>query len=86
MVESEESAIIERWEPPRRMCYDLLYVYLILIFVIGILQIVNQMMGDFLRGYALILTIGILIFMLIFSLYYAKTNPPIRPSEVRKSN
>jgi hypothetical protein len=73
MVESEEPDIIERWEPPRRMCYDLIYVYLILGFILILIQIV----GGVLREYALILTVGVLISMLLFTLYYVKNNPPI---------
>jgi presenilin-like A22 family membrane protease len=86
MVETEEPAIYERWEPPRRKCYDLLYVYLALTFVLILLQILNQMVGNFLREYALILTIGILLFLLLFTLYYVNVNPPIRSSEVVQSH
>ncbi|MFW9863372.1 MAG: hypothetical protein ACFFEX_10620 [Candidatus Thorarchaeota archaeon] len=78
MVESEEPAIIERGEPPRRMCYDLIYVYLIL----GFILISVQMVGDVLREYALMLTIGILMSMLLFTLYYVWINPPISASEI----
>ncbi|MFW9967026.1 MAG: hypothetical protein ACFFEA_07720 [Candidatus Thorarchaeota archaeon] len=81
MVETEEPAIDEGWEPPKRMCYDLLYVYLALTFVLILLQILNQMVGDFLREYVLILTIGILLFLLLFTLYYVSVNPPIRSLE-----
>ncbi|MHA1924559.1 MAG: hypothetical protein ACXABV_00610 [Candidatus Thorarchaeota archaeon] len=81
MVESEEPAIDVRWEPPRRMCFDLLYVYLILGFILISLQILNQMAGDFLREYALILTIGVLVALFVFTLYYVSVNRPIRPSE-----
>ena len=86
MVETEEPAIDEGWEPPRRMCYDLLYVYLALTFVLILLQILNQMLGYFLREYALILTIGILLSMLLFTLYYVSVNPPIRPTEFIQSH
>ncbi len=82
MVESEEPAIDERWEPPRRLCYDLLFVSLTLGFVLILLQILNQMVGDFLREYPLILAIGILIFLYLIALYYVRFNPPIESSEV----
>ena len=86
MVQTEEPDIDERWEPPRRMCYDLLFVYLALTFVLTLILIVNQMVGDFLRDYALILTIGVLISLLLFTLYYVSINPPIRSSEVVQSH
>ncbi|MGD9380877.1 MAG: hypothetical protein PVI03_00360 [Candidatus Thorarchaeota archaeon] len=88
MVESEETAIDVRWEPPRRMCYDLLFVSLTLGFVLILLQILNQMVGDFLREYPLIPAIGILIFLYLIALYYVSINPPIQtqqPSENRLS-
>ena len=83
MVESEELTIDVGWEPPRRMCNDLLFVYLTLGFVIILLQILNQMMGDFLREYMLLIVIGILISLILFSLYYVKVNPPIASSNNR---
>jgi hypothetical protein len=86
MVQTEEPAIDERWEPPRRMCYDLLFVYLTLGFVLILIQILNQMVGNFFRDYALILTIGVLISLLLFTLYYVSINPPIRSSEVVQSH
>ena len=68
------------------MCYDLLFVYLTLVFVLTVILIVNQMVGDLLRDYALILMIGTLISLLLFTLYYVSINPPIRSSEVAQSH
>ena len=68
------------------MCYDLLFVYLTLVFVLTVILIVNQMVGDLLRDYALILMIGTLISLLLFTLYYVSINPPIRSSEVVQSH
>jgi hypothetical protein len=46
------------------------------------------MVGDVLREHVLPLTIGILIFLLLFTLYYVSINPPIesqQPSENKLS-
>ncbi|MFX0056030.1 MAG: hypothetical protein ACFFAX_10620 [Promethearchaeota archaeon] len=73
MIESGDPTNAERWGPPKRMCYDLLYVYLTL----GFILILIQMAGGFLGEYALILTIGVLLSLLLFTLYYVWINPPI---------